>query len=317
MSWSLLRLLFLVSFILLMGLAGAALLIDDANRKRQRVGDRLAKMGPSAMPTNLLPAVRLPAKEAGFAERIAGLIGCDYPRRAYYPMPWWIVPLGAGVAGRLAAWMAAGMLGSLSWVALPVVWFLLCQAVFRNWNAKRRDLMLQQFPDALGMIVRTVRVGIPVLEGIRLASRECPDPTGAEFRLLVEEVSIGVPIDVALRMTAERVAMAEYRFFATAVSLQQQTGGGLSDALETLAEVVRKRLELKTRGFALTSEARTSALVLGFMPFGIGAMMDFVSPGYVDVLFQTQTGNNMLCIGALSLCIGVVVMRTLIRRTLE
>jgi tight adherence protein B len=125
-----------------------------------------------------------------------------------------------------------------------------------------------------------------------------------------------VPVDVALRATAERTGIPEYRFFATAVALQMQTGGGLSDALDILADVVRKRLALRDRGFALTSEARASAWVLGLMPFLVSLIMTFASPGYLDVLFTTETGNKLLGIGMISLCIGIGVMRLMIRRTL-
>jgi len=302
--------------VLLLGLAGAALLIDEANRLRQRVNARLGRIGPGAPASVAAPSVRLAVKQASAMERVAALLGCDFTRRHDYPVPWWLVPIVAAVAGRIAAFLAAGILGAASWAVMPIVWVILCRGVYRGWNAKRRDLMLEQFPDALGMIVRTVRVGIPVLEGMRLVGRESPDPTGAEFRHVIEEIAIGTPLDLALRLSAERTGMPEYRFFATAIALQMQTGGGLSEALDTLAEVVRKRLEIKVRGFALTSEARTSALVLGVMPFLIALMMMFSSPGYLDVLYTTPTGTKMLGFGALSLCIGIAVMRMLIRKTL-
>jgi tight adherence protein B len=99
--------------------------------------------------------------------------------------------------------------------------------------------------------------------------------------------------------------------------LQMQTGGGLSDALEILADVVRKRLNLRDRGFALTSEARTSAIMLGAMPFAVSGMMIVVSPGYLDVLITTPTGNKLLGVGIISLCIGIGVMRMMIRKTLS
>jgi tight adherence protein B len=316
MSGSTIGLLFLTSFILLMGLAGAALLIDSANRLRKRVGGRLGRLGPATVASAVLPSVRPPPKPASPLARCVMLLGCDYPRRHHYPYRWWLVPIFAAVLGRVATWLASGLLGPASWAVMPIVWLLVCRSVYGVWDGKRRDRLFQQLPDALGMVVRTVRVGVPVLEGIRLVSREAADPTGLEFRQLVDEIAIGTPLDVALRATAERTGIPEYRFFATAVALQMQTGGGLSDALEILADVVRKRLALRDRGFALTSEARTSALVLGVMPFLVGLMMAFLSPGYMDVLFTTPTGSKMLGIGALSLCIGIATMRMMIRRTL-
>jgi tight adherence protein B len=310
-------LLFLVSFILLMGLAGAALLIDTANRQRERIDGRLARLGPtSQVAATGPPSVRPAVKQGGATARITALIGCDYPRRQHYPIKWWIVPVVAVVPARVAAWIGFGLLGQASWMLMPVVWALVCRVVYGIWDGKRRDRLMAQLPDALAMIVRTVRVGVPAMEGIKIVGREAAEPTGAEFRQLIEEVTIGMPLDAALRATADRTAVAEYRFFATAVAVQMQTGGGLSDALEILADVVRKRLALRDRGFALTSEARTSAIMLGCMPFGMAAMMYFASPGYLDVLFTTPLGNKMLGIGAVSLTIGIGVMRTMIRRTL-
>jgi tight adherence protein B len=316
MSATTLSLLFLLSFILLMGLAGAALLIDTANRARERVNSRLAKLGSSAPVAAVVPTVRMAPKPAGPMVAIAGLAGCDYPRRHHYPIAWWIVPIVALVPARAVVWLMFALLGTAAWVCLPVVWLVACRTVYGNWDGKRRDRLLKQFPDAISMIVRTVRVGVPALEGIRIVGRESPDPTGTEFRQLIEEVSIGTQLDVALRAMAERTGIAEYRFFATAVAVQVQTGGGLSDALEVLGDVVRKRLALRQRGFALTSEARTSALVLGVMPFIVALIMVFASPGYLDVLFTTPTGNKLLGIGIVSLCIGIGVMRAMIRRTL-
>jgi tight adherence protein B len=310
-------LLFLASFVLLMGLAAAALLIDSGNRERQRVDGRLSKLGPATVVAAATSTVRLPEKPAGPIGSLAAVIGCDYPRRHHYPIRWWIVPIVTLIPARVAAWLAFAIVGTVSWAVLPIVWFVLCRTVFGGWDGKRRDRMLSQFPDALGLIVRTVRVGIPVMEGVRAVAREASEPTREEFRLLVEEVTIGVSVDVALRAMAERTGLAEYRFFATAVAVQMQTGGGLSDALDILADVVRKRLALRDRGFALTSEARASAWVLGLMPFFVSGIMMVASPGYLDVLFTTATGNMLLGIGVLSLGIGVGIMRLMIRQTLK
>jgi tight adherence protein B len=317
MSGATIRLLFLASFILLMGLGGAALLIDNSNRTREKLRGRLERIMPAAHGDAAPTSLRIATERTGLIGRFAGLIGCDFARRRQYPLPWWIVPIAAIVVGRLAVMAVAPLLGNTGWAALPIVWFLVTRGVYKRWDTKRRDKLLVQMPDALGMIIRTVRVGIPVLEGMRLVGREAAEPTGTEFRQLVEEVAIGVPLDVALRVSAERTGMAEYRFFATAIGLQMQTGGGLSEALENLADVLRRRLALRDRGFALTSEARTSALVLVLMPFIIGGATTFIAPGTVDVLFTTSTGNKMLGIGTVSMSIGVVVMRTMIRRTLS
>jgi tight adherence protein B len=317
MTAATLTFLFLGSLVLLTGLAAAALLIDSSSRERQRVGGRLSRLRPATGSGPAMASARLPAKPAGALQGIVGIVGCDYTPRHHYPMPWWIVPLLALVPARLAVWLCVSLIGSAAWVAFPLMWFLACRSIYGGWSKKHRDRLLKQLPDALAMIVRSVRVGVPVHEGIRMVCREAEEPTQGEFRQLLEEMTIGVPLDVALRATAERTGIPEYRFFATAVALQMQTGGGLSEALEVLADVVRRRLTLSERGYALTSEARSSAIVLSALPFLVALLITFTSPGYLDVLFDTPTGNKMLTIGIISLSIGIALMRYMIRQTLK
>ena len=140
------------------------------------------------------------------------------------------------------------------------------------------SILYAQFPDALAMIVRAVRVGIPLSEGIHTVAREATPPTGPEFGLLYDRVAIGVTLEDALREMAGRNQLAEYRFFATALALQSRTGGGLTEALEGLADVMRRRLALKARGLALAAEAKTSIMILASLPFVSGGALGGVEP---------------------------------------
>jgi tight adherence protein B len=115
---------------------------------------------------------------------------------------------------------------------------------------------------------------------------------------------------------ARRSKMAEYRFFATAISLQMQTGGALSETLENLADVVRKRVALKARAMALASEARTSAMVLAALPFVSGTALWVLNPDYIGKLFQPGLGQEIFSAAVLSLGLGLLVMRSLIRASL-
>lgn len=311
-------LLLMMAFPMLAGLAGAALLISNAQAAQRRVAARLAKV----VPTAALPATRHGriSREAdapgGPTGLLAALFGCNWARRRHYPVRWWIVLLGAVGVGRVAVLMVQGLLGSVAMVFWPVAAIAASRMLFGGWDAKRRARLLEQFPDALAMIVRTVRVGVPVAEGVALVGREAEEPTGSEFRLVANEINIGVPLSDALQGLAARTGMTEYRFFATTVALQAQTGGGLSEALETLAEVVRKRVALRARGYALSSEARTSALVLSAMPFLVGAALMAITPDYMTPMFTTEFGYKALGLAALMLTVGTLVMRVLIRRTL-
>ena len=156
---------------------------------------------------------------------------------------------------------------------MPLVWVMLCRSFF-NWSEqRRRNALYAQFPDALAMIVRAVRVGIPLGEGIRTVAREAASPTRVEFGLLYDRVAIGVTLEDALREMATRNNLQEYRFFTTALALQSQTGGGLSEALEGLADVMRRRLALQSRGNALAAEAKTSIIILASLPFVSGGAL--------------------------------------------
>ena len=196
-------------------------------------------------------------------------------------------------------------------------WFLFCRWAFGWLDTRRIETLFRQFPDALGMVTRAVRVGIPVSEAIRSVAREGPKETAAEFQRIADRLSIGLPIDQALAETAHRNGVPEYRFFATALALQSQTGGGLGETLENLAEVIRKRVALKERGYALAAEARTSAGILAALPFFTAGVLAVLSPGYVAMLFTDPSGQRVLAAAIGLLLIGILVMRSMIKRSLS
>ena len=231
-------------------------------------------------------------------------------------MRWWVILPLTLVLARLGCALVSGLLGALSLLLLPPLWLLLTRGYFGWCEGRLRRQLLGQMPDALAMIVRAVRVGIPVTDAIHAVARESQPPTTAEFATLHDQLLIGVPLEEGLEAMGQRTGLPEYRFFATAVALQAQTGGGLSEVLENLAEVIRRRIALQSRGYALSSEARTSAIVLAVMPVLTGAMMWVINPSYIDLLFHDPTGKSLLGAAVLSLAIGVFAMRAIIRKTL-
>ena len=217
----------------------------------------------------------------------------------------------------VAQMLAGGMLGSLAPLAIPVVWVFLSRYYFGWAEGRRTDKFFVQFPEALTMIVRSVRVGIPVMEAMRMVAWEAPQPTQREFAKLVEQLSIGVSLEDAIQAMAKRCGLPEYRFFATALVLQNQTGGALSETLEGLADVIRKRVALKARGHALASEGKTSAIILAALPVFVGLMLFVLNPAYIRVLFTEPTGRKIFGIAVVSLATGLLVMRAMIRRCLS
>ena len=181
---------------------------------------------------------------------------------------------------------------------------------------KRLNKLRTQLPVAIGLIVRAVRVGVPVIESLRAVAREEMLPTSGEFLRLADSISIGTAMDVALRAMAERNQLPEYGFFAAALTLQAQTGGGLAETLELLADVTRKRVSMRDRGHALSSEARTSSMILAALPLVSGGVVYLINPDYMSLLFTNSTGQMILGTAILSLSIGMFSMRTIISKAL-
>jgi tight adherence protein B len=320
MTFGLTHTLLLLSLPLLSGLGGTGLMVVNAQKRDARLAARVASLtlgSRAPAVTDVQQVVRAAAtvRASPLASALA-LFGCDYERREIYPVPWWVVlPVALGI-GRIAVTLVVGIVGPIGWAVWPCIWVLAARTAFGYWEGKRRDLMLKQFPDALAIIVRCARVGVPVTDGIRIVARESPAPTGPEFDRLADEIAIGTSLDTALRATASRTGMPEYRFFATVLTLQAQAGGGLSESLDMLAEIIRKRVALKARGYALTSEGRTSTIVLCVIPVLIIAMLLVLNPPYIMIMFTDPAGRKMLNVGAILMLTAIFVMRKMIRSTL-
>jgi tight adherence protein B len=250
------------------------------------------------------------------AGMLSSLFGFSLERQALYPMRWYFVlaiTFMLALAGRYAA---NELLGSLSWITFPIIWIMFSRMFFNRVENKRRSALLWQFPDALAMIVRSIRVGVPVIDAVRNVSLAAPSPTAGEFGRLVDQIAVGTPLDEAVTELATRTGLAEYRFFATALSLQTQTGGTLSETLENLADVIRKRAALKARGHAMTAEARTSSSILAMLPVVTGGMLYVLNPNYMMLLFTDPSGKMFFSTAVISLMLGVLTIRAIIKSVL-
>ena len=306
--------------LMLLGLASVALLRMQARQEAARL--RFARV--------LTPYQRqrasaeAPKTGVGFAEaaeglgpKLAALFGFDPALTEHYVLRPWVALAAAFAIAAVAVKLGSGLLGKPAWLALPVAWAMLSRSFF-NWCRRRRaDALFQQFPDALSMIVRAVRVGIPVTDSIRAVGRELDPPTGPEFARLSDELAIGMTLDDALRAMAGRNKLQEYRFFATALSLQSQTGGGLSETLENLADVIRKRVGVRQKGEALSSEAKMSSMVLAALPPFAAAGLWVMNGAYIAMLFTEPLGQKILAGAVLMLAMGILSMKTMIRKSLS
>lgn len=302
-------------------LLGAIYVLLKMEKQQKELSARIASIvAPQGTVKELTPRGIMRADEEALTpiDRIGKVFGFSQSKADHYMLPWPAILGFTLVIAVVASMLLSGLVGVLpARLTIPVVWIFLSRTTFARGEAKRKTILLDQFPDTLGLIVRAVRVGIPVTESLRVVAKEAPEPTRSEFFKVADQMNIGTAPEHALRDLAARSGLPEYGFFAAALTLQAQTGGGLTDTLELLAEVIRKRVAMKMRGYALSAEARTSSMVLGSLPIVTGLLLTVLNPDYMNLLFTDKTGNFVLGLAVLSLCTGVFVMQMIIRKSLS
>jgi tight adherence protein B len=303
-------------------LAGGGMLLSDARDRKvtQRTDSVLAayRQAPVVTPSRARAtrlANRVTPKK--FMDQFAQVFGIEMDRPELYPVPWWTVLPAMVVVGVIVAQAVIFFAGPLGWLALPVAWFMAVRWIFNFWLDAYRTTLRKQMPDMLAMIVRAVRAGIPVGEAFRMVAIESPPLTAREFTIMYGEISVGVLLDDALWKLAMRTGLREYRFLAVALSLQAQTGGNLTEMLENLSDTMRKRQALRQRGHALSSEGRTTAVVLTLLPILTGVGLDMSSPDYIGLLFYDPMGKKLFLGVILFLGLGLWSVQTIIKQSLK
>ena len=150
---------------------------------------------------------------------------------------------------------------------------------------KRVNSFTNKFPDAIELLVRGLRSGLPVTETLGVVASEVPGPVGQEFKLITDRIRVGKTMEDALQDTANRLDMAEFSFFCITLAIQRETGGNLAETLSNLSEVLRKRAQMKLKIRAMSSESKASAYIVGSLPFLVFTMIWFVNPKYVGGFF--------------------------------
>jgi tight adherence protein B len=176
-------------------------------------------------------------------------------------------------------------------------------------RGRRVKAFLNEFPNALDIIVRAVKSGLPLNDGIRLIASESPEPVRSEFRRIVESQQLGMSIPEATLRMQETMPCPEAGFFGIVIQIQQQAGGNLSEALGNLSRVLRDRKKMKAKVQALSMEAKASAAIIGALPFIVAVLVYLSSPNYIMPLFTTSTGHLILGISGIWMSIGIFVMR--------
>ena len=172
----------------------------------------------------------------------------------------------------------------------------------------RQKKFTEHFIDALDVMVRGVKSGLPVGECLTIIGREAIDPVGESFRHIVEGQKLGIELDELLERGIARMPTAEFKFFAIVLLIQQQTGGNLAETIDGLSNVLRDRKKMRDKIISLSTEAKASAAIIGSLPFFVTVIMWLINPDYIGLLFTETIGNIMLLSGLTTMGIGVFVM---------
>ncbi|PYE89250.1 tight adherence protein B [Phyllobacterium leguminum] len=177
---------------------------------------------------------------------------------------------------------------------------------------RRIKAFLDEFPNALDVIVRSVRSGLPLNDGLHLIASDAREPVRAEFRRVVEAQQMGLSIPEAVAKMPDSMPCPEANFFAIVIQIQSQAGGNLSEALGNLSRVLRDRKKMKAKVDALSMEAKASAAIIGALPFIVTVLIYLSSPQYILLLFTSQTGHMLLGISAVLMTTGILIMKKMI-----
>ncbi|WHO73341.1 type II secretion system F family protein [Rhizobium sp. BT03] len=177
---------------------------------------------------------------------------------------------------------------------------------------RRQNKFLNELPNALDVITRSIKSGLPLNDAIRLIATEGTEPVKSEFRRVIEAQQVGLSIpDACARMTLH-MPLQEVNFFAIVIAIQSQAGGNLSEAIGNLSKVLRERRKMKAKVSALSMEAKASAVIIGALPFIVATLVYLTSPSYMMILFTDPRGHLIMGISAIWMSIGIFVMRNMV-----
>lgn len=226
--------------------------------------------------------------------------------------------LGVAVVAAALCWLLASRgLHFSAWIAAPATlaaFFLAPRMLLLREQNQVEQKFLLMFPDAIDMAIRMLRAGLPISAAIRSIANDAQSPVRDVFRSLSNQLEIGVPFDEAFAAMGDRIGLADFRFFAVAISLQHATGGNLAATLDILSDIMRRRRAMRLKALATTGEVRISAIVLGALPFFVTGALLVLSPAYLAPLFSDPRGNVIIGAAAVGLLAGIFSMRQMMRR---
>lgn len=270
--------------------------VDQASARRKAVADTIKD----------LEARQKNAEKVDFRMRLQRA-GMDTTLKAY-----WMMSVAAGIGCALLSWISFPSAP----LAAPIVGFVGAFGLPRWYVARatkvRQAKFLKEFANSIDVIVRGIKSGLPLNECLAIIARESPEPIASEIREVVDEQRVGVPLSDCLDRLMQRVPLPEVKFFAVVVTIQQKSGGNLSEALGNLSGVLRDRIRLQLKVKSMSAEAKASAGVLASLPPIVGILVYLTSPDYISLLWTIKTGQLLLLGCAFWMFCGVMVMRKMI-----
>jgi tight adherence protein B len=177
---------------------------------------------------------------------------------------------------------------------------------------RRQNKFLDEFPNALDLITRSIRSGLPLNDAVRLVAGEAREPVKSEFRRVVEAQQVGLSMTDACARMNNHMPLQEVNFFSIVIAIQAQAGGNLSEALGNLARVLRERKKMKAKVTALSMEAKASAVIIGALPFIVATLVYLTSPQYMIILFTDPRGHLILGAAGIWMSFGIYIMRNMV-----
>jgi tight adherence protein B len=232
--------------------------------------------------------------------------GLSWSRKQY-----WLLGVVLGIVMAVVLLLTSG-----NWVVM-LVGFVVGLLGLPRWylshlGKKRMLRFINEFPNALDVIVRGIKSGLPLNDCLRIIANEAQEPVKSEFRLIVEAQTLGLSLTDAATKLYERMPCAEANFFGIVLAIQQKTGGNLAETLANLSRVIRERRKMRDKIKAVSMEAKASAAIIGSLPPAVAGLVYLTSPGYMDALFYTDAGRIALVGCGVWMLIGVLVMRKMI-----
>lgn len=297
----------------------AIILFSDGGGAKRRLRDRvLATREIKARQSGIDDALFEVQGPLGPLLRLAALLGYQPGLPSKYAASPRIVGPMAMIAGVLVYNLSGRLLPQLPALALGIVFALFfARFLFVRKVKAYRAILFKQIPDSMSLMLRAVRAGLPVAEAIRNVGRESMSPTQDEFARVAGETALGMPIEVALRRLSDRTRIQEYAFFSVIIGLHGQTGGNLSETLENMSDMVRRRVAMVAKARALSAEGRLSAVVMGLLPVAVGLVTTIFNPDYLNEFRTNPSGPTLIGAFVVLLGTGFFVSHIIIQKSME